>query len=310
MALLCRRRRPPELSSIDPLEKPARDTISETRYKRLISHRYRLELAFVFWADALSYGWPLHDIEIHEVSDDFACCWQAAGRHIERQVQAQIPWLKANLDPPFLEHLSFRLGNQLFFVRLEDVDRKLEVPASRQGLLAIAEGCNGHACLMPMQREREGWIATGSGWGLLDLRTGRSLDPVSLVSDEPIEMTDWELQDFAVQIVRDHLETQGRKLMSWQGNPSADPSIWFIGNHGPEWVLVRAVRHSKKSAELPGNWHAIAAKASRIGKTGHFASVSLVNAEGGVDRSDGGPPVPLWRGHAILASFESLVPGP
>jgi hypothetical protein len=141
----------------------------------------------------------------------------------------------------FLEHLSFRLGNQIFFVRLEDVDGKLEVPASRQTLLTIAEGCKGHPCLLPMQRERGGWIAARSGWGLLDLRTGRSLDPVSLVSGERIEMTDWELQDFAVQIVRDHLEKQGRKLMSWQGNPSVDPSIWLVGDHGPEWVVVRAV---------------------------------------------------------------------
>jgi hypothetical protein len=57
----------------------------------------------------------MHDIEMHEVSDEFARCWQAAGRHI--QIQAQGPlrsWLKANLNPPFLEHLSFRLGNQLF----------------------------------------------------------------------------------------------------------------------------------------------------------------------------------------------------
>jgi hypothetical protein len=29
--------------------------------------------------------------------------------------------------------------------------------------------------------------------------------------------------------------------MSWQGNPSVDPSIWFVGDSGPEWVVVRAV---------------------------------------------------------------------
>jgi hypothetical protein len=31
------------------------------------------------------------------------------------------------------------------------------------------------------------------------------LDPIAHVSDERIEMTDWELQDFAVQVVRVHL---------------------------------------------------------------------------------------------------------
>ena len=68
---------------------------------------------------------------------------------LTRQVQGPLhSWLKANLNPPFLEHLSFRLGNQLFFIRIEDVDDKLEVPGSRDGIRAIADGCKGHACLM------------------------------------------------------------------------------------------------------------------------------------------------------------------
>jgi hypothetical protein len=213
----------------------------------------------------------MHGIEMHEASDEFMRCWQAAGRHIQRQVQGRVSWLKANLNPPLLEHLSFRLGNQLFFVRLEDVEGRLEVPAGRQGLLAVAEGCKGHACVMPMQRERGEWIAARPGWGLIDLLTSKSIDPVSLVSDERIEMTDWEVQEFAVQIVRDHLAKHGRKLMSWQGNPAVDPSIWFVGDHGPEWVVVRAARYPKKSAEPPTNWRAIAERCARTGKAGHFA---------------------------------------
>ena len=33
------------------------------------------------------------------------------------------------------------------------------------------------------------------------------------ISDERIEMTDWELQDFAVQVVRDQLEKTGKRLL-------------------------------------------------------------------------------------------------
>ena len=100
----------------------------------------------------------MHEIEIHNVSEEFASCWQAAGRHIEAQAQGPLhSWLKANLNPPFLEHLSFRLGNQLFFVRIEDADEKLEIPGSRKGLRKIAEGCRGYACLMPMRRQAGVW---------------------------------------------------------------------------------------------------------------------------------------------------------
>ena len=65
----------------------------------------------------------MHDIPMSEVTPEFARCWQAAGMHIERAAGGQLSgWLRAHLNPPFLEHLSFRLGNQLFFLRVEDAE--------------------------------------------------------------------------------------------------------------------------------------------------------------------------------------------
>jgi hypothetical protein len=248
---------------------------------------------------------------MQEVSQEFARCWNAAGLHIQRQVQGPLnSWLKLNLNPPFLEHLSFRLGNQLFFIRIEDADGKLKVPGSRNGLRSVADGCNGHACLMPMRREGTEWIANGQGWGLFDLRTGRDIDPVALITDELIEMSDWELHDFAVQIVKDNLTKNGRTQMSWQGNPSVDPSIWFAGEHGPEWVVVRAARYPETSVEPPADWHAIAENCSRHGKSGHFASVGFANADDAFDPTGAVPATPLWRGHGMRVRFIGLAPGP
>ena len=68
----------------------------------------------------------MFDIEMHEVSKEFSRCWQAAGRHLQaRTGDGQLGWLKADLTPPFLEHLSFRMGNQLYFIRIEDVDGRV-----------------------------------------------------------------------------------------------------------------------------------------------------------------------------------------
>jgi hypothetical protein len=253
----------------------------------------------------------MHDIEMHDVSEDFARCWYAASRHIQTQLQGPLQsWLKVNLIPPFLEHLSFRLGNQLFFIRIEDVNGKLEIPGSREGLKYVAKGCKGHACLMPMRCRAGSWTPELTGCGLLDVQTGRPIDPVALISDERIEMTDWELQDFAVQIVRGYLEKNGKKLMSWHGNPSVDPSIWFVGDNGPEWIVVRAIRYPQKIANPPKNWRQIAESCARIGKAGHFASVSVANADDAFDRTGTTAAIPLWRGHRMLASFDGLVPGP
>jgi hypothetical protein len=123
-------------------------------------------------------------------------------------------------------------------------------------------------------------------------------------------MTDWELQDFAVQVVRKHLEENGRQLMSWQGNPAVGPSIWFVGDSGPEWVVVRAVRHRTLKTDPPANWHQIADRCARLGKVGHFASVSVASADNAFDPGDTVPPKPLWRGHAMLVRFEGLACGP
>jgi hypothetical protein len=43
----------------------------------------------------------VHNIEMQEASEEFARCWQAAGRHIQMQLQGPIKtWLKVDLSPP------------------------------------------------------------------------------------------------------------------------------------------------------------------------------------------------------------------
>jgi len=249
----------------------------------------------------------MHNIEMHEVSDAFAVCWQAAGRHLQAQMQGAGNWIKAKLDPPFLEHLSFRLGNQLFFVRIEDVEGRLRVPGSRSGLLSVAEGCAGHSCLMPMRFRAGVWMPDITGWGLLNACTlGERIDPFTLVTDERIEMTEWELQDFAVQIVREHIAKNGQKLISWQGNPSVHPSIWFAGSGGREWVIVRAARYPILAALPPSDWPYILEQFASAGTTGHFASVSVANAEDAFDTKGVIPAEPLWRGHGMIVRFQGL----
>ncbi len=239
-----------------------------------------------------------------EMSREFHAVWLAAGQHLERQVDQGISWLKCDPRPPFLEHLSFRLGNQLFFIRVMAEDGSVEAPGHIGGLEAIAKGCNGHACLMPMRMIRGEWRPLVPGWGLVDLVTELPVDPPALVTDEAIEMTDWELQDFAVQVVRDMLRKEGHELMSWNGNPDVNPSLWFLGEDGPEWVLVRAVRYPIRRAPFPVNWKEIARSLAALSRKGHFASVAV--ACGGGPAGEGF----LARGHGLMIAYEGLEPGP
>ncbi len=248
-------------------------------------------------------------IDDQEITNQFAEMYQAAGSYLNKQVQDGIHfWLKAKLAPPFLEHLSFRLGNQLFFIRLEDVAGKVNIPANINGLFSIADECEGHACLMPMEKKFfGGWQPAIAGWGLIDARTGNTIDPIALITDEKIVMTDWEVQDFAVQVVRDDLIRKEYQLMSWQGSPHVNPSIWFIGDTGGlEWVVVRFSRNSKKKpASRPDNLAEIAQGFSHMSDIGHFAPVYPANANDAFDPLIG-TIKPLYRGCQLLVKYKGL----
>ena len=252
----------------------------------------------------------MHEIEMHEVHGEFARCWQAAGKHLQSQTRdGNLSWLKADLIPPFLEHLSFRIGNQLFFVRIQDVDGTVQGPGNPDGVRVIAKGCNGVPCLMQMRQAGSEWKPEIAGWGLIHADTGRPLDPVTMISDKKIEMTDWELHDFAVQIVRDHVrDSLGLELISSQGNPGVDPSIWLVGAGGPEWVVVRSARHPEREAVPPENISEIAGNCARLSNIGHFASVAVASSEDAFDLPDGDPLQPLWRGHGMFVRFGGLTP--
>ena len=252
----------------------------------------------------------MFDIEMHEVSKEFSQCWQAAGRHLQaRTGDGQLGWLKADLTPPFLEHLSFRMGNQLYFIRIEDVDGRVTGPGNTDGFRIIAEGCNGIPCRMPMRCIGSTWSPLVPGWGLIHATTGRSIDPTALISEEKVEMTDWEVHDFAVQVVRDHVTKElGRELMSSQGNPQVNPSIWFVGDNGPEWIVVRCVRFPERKATMPDNIADIAANCARLSAVGHFASVAVANSGDSCSASNKVPTLPLYRGHGIFVAFEGLIP--
>lgn len=251
----------------------------------------------------------MHNIEMQQMSPEFLKCWQAAGNHLNKQVQGGIQsWLRAHPYPPVLEHLSFRLGNQVFFIRVEAEEEQVDGPGSVRGLISIADGCEGHACVLPMKRKFFGgdWVAKHAGWGLVDARTGDSVDPVMLITDQQIEMTDWELQDFSVQVVRNQLEKEGYQSMSWQGNPGVDPAIWFVGeSKGPEWVVVRAVRYPHNQASKPSNWNAIVDECFHLSNVGHFAQVAFASTDQPF-QEEGEIPVPLWRGYGVHASYSGL----
>ena len=115
-------------------------------------------------------------------------------------------------------------------------------------------------------------------------------------------MTDWELLDFAVQVVRNDLKERGYKILSTHSNPQVDPNIWFVADiaKGLEWVIVRAARFPDQKARTSPNLNAIARNVAHLSGGGHFASVTFA----GINDPQGPP----WPGHGLAVWFDG--PGP
>ncbi|MBH9553978.1 hypothetical protein [Inhella gelatinilytica] len=185
-------------------------------------------------------------------------------------------WIRSHPHPPYQEHLSFRLGNQLFFVRVIDADDEVAGLGSVRGLFSVAEQASGHACTMGMRRQGLAgrWQPVDPGWGLRNATTGALVDPVALVSDESTPMSAWEMHHLAVQVVEENLIADGYSEVSMQPNPRVSPSIWFVGDSGElEWVVVRCTHDLRADPVRPHDWDAIAEACAAKSEVGHFAWV-------------------------------------
>ena len=252
-----------------------------------------------------------YTIPSNHATEDFFKCWQAAVTHIEAQGGEGIfSWLRVNLSPPLLEHLAFRIGNQLFFIHVTDDLGTLPKPSRQDAAIYAAEMANGVPCVIVMRRTLGGWEPLNPGWGLTHAVSGEPVSPLDLVSDEKIEMSDWELRDFAIQVVRDHLKEESNSIIGWCSNTEIDPQIWFTDENGKmHFVVVRAVRYPETEASIPVDIDDIVVSCGVKSNSGFFASVGAGNSEDEFD-SDTKPTsaLPLWRGHGLFVIFKGLTP--
>lgn len=247
----------------------------------------------------------MYEVKQEPFPEEFQKAWSAAGKHIDEMAGPGLQWLRAWLTPPVAEHLGFRMGNQIIFIFVEVEDWWTFDSEMHRVFTDAARAANAVPCLMPMRLRAGSYVPALPGWGLKHAVNGQIVDPVALVTDERIEMTDWELHDFAIQVVRDQLHGRGKKLWSWQSALEIDPSLWFEDEEGPAWVVVRAVRYPESETAVPRNIEEIRESLGHVTRRGYFASVAVANAEDPFDPAKG--VLPLWRGHGMHVRYEGLV---
>ena len=248
----------------------------------------------------------MHLIQQEEPSEEFRAAWVAAGRHIQSQCDSGLNWIRADLNMPFIEHLSFRLGNQLFFVFIEAAE--VQLAYRYDGFISLSKSANATPCVLKMGKAVAAYEPTNSGWGLTHAVTNEPVDPIEVVSEELIEMSDWELHDFAISVVKGKLQKEGKNVYSTCSDFGINPSLWFEENGQDHWVVINEYRHPHSFNGPPEDIDQIAEFVSARNATGYFAIVGVVNNDDPFDPDArvNGNYLPLYRGHAMFVKFTGI----
>jgi len=251
-----------------------------------------------------------YPIPMNEASDEFRKCWIAAGRHLVSQVDTgSLKFFRAHLTPPILEHLSFILGNQIYFVHVHPFDHSASPPSPLSACIAAAELANGTPCVLRLKRQiDDSWTPVDAGWGLRHAESGAIVDPVASITDEKIEISDWELQDLCVQVVRDKISDSGGTILSWNSHPKVTPNLFFVDEHEKQhFVIVCCARYPHSPVE-PSNVQDIKDSVSLVTDSGYLAQVCVASAEDPFDpeAKTNGNFLPLYRGHPYRINYGEL----
>lgn len=250
----------------------------------------------------------------YEPDANFIECYFVAKKHLEVQSDGGLVWQKGVPSAPFLEHMSFALGNQKFFIRLHDIDGEMIEPPNEDGTIKAAEMFNGVACFLPMQKNRDVWQVVENGWGLYSHADGSPINPTELVSDEKILLNDAEFHEHAVICYLKTLKDKIPDVSIYQ--PQFDRGVYPSfkiqrpNQNFPEAFTIFAYRSNEEISdndERKGHIPAITEHLMELGLKHHVVDVMLISEAEYLDDSiEYSPLHRLERCVSVATKLETL----
>jgi hypothetical protein len=266
----------------------------------------------------------MENIEHQTLTTEFYEAWKLA---IETVISIALPLskeknihfslLRDHLNQPFIEHFSFRFGNQIFFCCVHTDEKTGVTPAATDALYKYARECGAVPCVIPITKSDDGtWKPYTPDYPLHFIKDDGDPEPLifsSIISKDLVEMSDWEILDWAINVVVDHIMDKfgikHRHEINYQSTTGIYPQIWFKDQNGSvNYVVVSAVRFPKTDASKPDNIEEICGFANKQGQ-GFFASVSFVRADGFKEYPGLGSSPPaefIYRGCGANVNFKGL----
>lgn len=228
--------------------------------------------------------------------------YNAAGYHLQAMMERKggvsldsFYWIRSTPTIPSLADLIFGYKDKIFavaIVKTRIIDGHREItPDEDRSIARLEKVCKDNeltACLMPINQDLS--LLLNDGWGLMNtgfLTRGEKLmeiEPDRMAEDRDVEMSTWELTDFANIAVKKEISAhEGWEVITSQELEGVDPQILFKDQDGNIcYVVVRYNVYPQPISSLPGNMIDIHRKvAGRFGEAtkGYFATISVKSPE-------------------------------
>mgnify|MGYP006085005491 CR=1 FL=1 len=266
----------------------------------------------------------MKNIEHQTLTADFFEAWKLAiqtvisiAEPLARKEKVSFKLLRDHLNQPFIEHFSFVFGNQIFFCCIVTDESTGVGLTSPESLKDYAKECGAIPCLFPLVRTDDGsWKPHTPDIPLHYIDETGDFEPLllaSAISNDLIGMSDWEISDWAINIVVEHVleefNIEDKQEVNYQSTTGIYPQIWFKDKNGIiYYIVVCAVRFPETEALKPNNIAQICSISNERGR-GFFASVSFAQADGFKSQPALGyrPPAEfIYRGCSTRVRFDGL----
>lgn len=219
------------------------------------------------------YGDIQYLVDRPEPSEIFLKARQMAGAQLQKQFSSLnnkdvnssydgFKWVKAELTYPSFDNLTFAYKNSIFAVVIEliNIQGSSFNRQQRERLLKACDDNNLIPCLFKIKiqdKQQNSFlnifkgkdtqndyelILVENGWNLFEARTNKKVNPETIAHERPTKMSPWELNNFAIQIVRTEIQKLGNEILSFCDLPEINPQIWFKGKNGNiNWVIVKHI---------------------------------------------------------------------
>ena len=256
------------------------------------------------------YGDIQYLIDRPEPSEIFLKARNLAGAQIQEQFNSLnnnevnssydgFKWIKAELTFPSFDNLTFIYKNSIFAVVIEliNIQGSSFNQQQRERLFKACDDNNLIPCLFKIKiqgKQQNSFlnifkgkdtqndyelIPVENGWNLFEARSNNKVNPEIIVNERPTKMSPWELNNFAIQIVRTEIQKLGNEILSFCDLPEINPQIWFKDKNGNiNWVIVK---HTTSDQDLNyREWVGLENKnAQLLPYDGFFASVQFFSEQ-------------------------------